>query len=115
MPTLESQEPPAFASFVLLFLSRGVITCDLRIPHSAWFLSRGKSYCYNVLKLLFIWLGNCYLSFQSFLKGETQIPTDEAFQASVHHYNDCFLRSERIAQIVAGGALSQHDCREVFR
>ena len=52
---------------------------------------------------------------QSFLKGETQIPTDEAFQASVHHYMDVFLRSERIAQIVAGGALSQHDCREVFR
>ena len=39
---------------------------------------------------------------QSFLKGETQIPTDEAFQASVHHYADVFLRSERIAQIVAG-------------
>ncbi len=52
---------------------------------------------------------------QSFLKGETQIPTDEAFQASVHHYNDVFLRSERIAQIVVGGGVSQHDCREIFR
>eukprot|EP00095_Tigriopus_kingsejongensis_P011606 maker-scaffold859_size87536-snap-gene-0.9 protein:Tk11606 transcript:maker-scaffold859_size87536-snap-gene-0.9-mRNA-1 annotation:"calcium-dependent secretion activator isoform x4" len=52
---------------------------------------------------------------ESFLRGETQIPTDEAFQASIHHYRDVFLRSERIATIVAGGALSQHDCREVFR
>ena len=52
---------------------------------------------------------------QTFLRGETQIPTDEAFQASVTHYNNVFLKSERIAQIVAGGALSHHDCREVFK
>jgi len=52
---------------------------------------------------------------QSFLKGETQIPTDEAFQEAVLHYASVFLKSERIAQIVVGGALSQHDCREVFR
>jgi hypothetical protein len=52
---------------------------------------------------------------QAFLRGETQIPTDEAFQASVTHYSEVFLKSERIAQIVGGGALSQNDCREVFR
>ena len=52
---------------------------------------------------------------EAFLRGDTQIPTDEAFQSSVQHYMSVFLRSERISQIVAGGGLSQHDCREVFR
>ena len=56
-----------------------------------------------------------FVLFKAFLRGETQIPTDEAFQAAVIHYQDVFLKSERIAQIVAGGALSQNDCREVFR
>jgi len=51
----------------------------------------------------------------SFLKGETQIPCDEAFQNAVHCYNDIFLKSERVTGLVVGGGLSQHDCREVFR
>ena len=53
--------------------------------------------------------------FQSFLRGETQIPKDEAFKDCIEVYLNVFLRSERIAQVVKGGALSQHDCREVFR
>ncbi|XP_023334053.1 calcium-dependent secretion activator [Eurytemora carolleeae] len=51
----------------------------------------------------------------SFLRGETQIPCDEAFQNAVHCYNDIFLKSERVTGLVCGGGLSQHDCREVFR
>lgn len=52
---------------------------------------------------------------QSFLRGETQIPKDEAFKDCIESYLHVFLKSERVAQIVGGGALSQHDCREVFR
>merc|ERR1712223_1870011 len=52
---------------------------------------------------------------ESFLRGETQIPKDEAFKDCIEIYLAVFLRSERIAQSVSGGALSQHDCREVFR
>ena len=55
------------------------------------------------------------LCFQSFLRGETQIPKDEAFKECIESYLHVFLKSERVAQIVGGGALSQHDCREVFR
>jgi len=51
----------------------------------------------------------------SFLKGETQIPSDEAFHNAVLCYAEIFLRSERVSGIVAGGGLSQHDCREIFR
>ena len=68
-----------------------------------------------LVSLEFMLFFSFFFSLQSFLRGETQIPTDEAFQSSVNHYMNVFLRSERIAQIVAGGALSQHDCREVFR
>ena len=53
--------------------------------------------------------------FQCFLKGETQIPSDEAFHNAVLCYAEIFLRSERVSGIVAGGGLSQHDCREIFR
>ena len=52
---------------------------------------------------------------QSFLRGETQIPKDEAFKDCIEVYLAVFLRSERIAQSVTGGGLSQYDCREVFR
>ena len=56
-----------------------------------------------------------WCNFQSFLRGETQIPKDEAFKECIESYLHVFLKSERVAQIVGGGALSQHDCREVFR
>lgn len=40
---------------------------------------------------------------------------DEAFQNAVQSYHDVFLRSERVVKMVASGACSQHDFREVFR
>lgn len=52
---------------------------------------------------------------QAFLKGETQIAADEAFQNAVHSYQEVFLRSERVQRMVASGACSAHDFREVFR
>lgn len=53
--------------------------------------------------------------FQAFLKGETQIAADEAFQKAVLSYQEVFLRSERVQRMVASGACSAHDFREVFR
>ncbi|XP_030379381.1 calcium-dependent secretion activator isoform X2 [Scaptodrosophila lebanonensis] len=53
--------------------------------------------------------------FQAFLKGETQIMADEAFQNAVQSYHDVFLKSERVLKMVQSGACSQHDFREVFR
>ncbi|XP_030755944.1 calcium-dependent secretion activator isoform X3 [Sitophilus oryzae] len=53
--------------------------------------------------------------FQSFLKGETQIMADEAFQNAVQNYYDVFLKSERVAKMVHLGAWTQYDFREVFR
>lgn len=52
---------------------------------------------------------------QSFLKGETQIMADEAFQNAVQNYYDVFLKSERVAKMVQLGAWTQYDFREVFR
>ncbi|CAD7001289.1 unnamed protein product [Ceratitis capitata] len=53
--------------------------------------------------------------FQAFLKGETQIMADEAFQNAVQSYHDVFLKSDRVQKMVHSGACSQHDFREVFR
>ncbi|GJQ68245.1 hypothetical protein Trydic_g10771 [Trypoxylus dichotomus] len=53
--------------------------------------------------------------FQSFLKGETQIMADEAFQNAVQSYYDVFLKSERVIKMVQSGACSQYDFREVFK
>jgi calcium-dependent secretion activator len=53
--------------------------------------------------------------FQAFMKGETQIMADEAFQNAVQSYHDVFLKSERVIKMVQSGACSQHDFREVFR
>ncbi|KAL1493003.1 hypothetical protein ABEB36_011149 [Hypothenemus hampei] len=53
--------------------------------------------------------------FQSFLKGETQIMADEAFQNAVQNYYDVFLKSERVTKMIQLGAWTLHDFREVFR
>lgn len=53
--------------------------------------------------------------FQAFLKGDTPIMADEAFQNAVQSYHDVFLKSERVIKMVESGACSQHDFREVFR
>nr|AAF34697.1 secretion calcium-dependent activator protein [Drosophila melanogaster] len=60
-------------------------------------------------------LENITQRFQAFLKGETQIMADEAFQNAVQSYHDVFLKSERVLKMVQSGASSQHDFREVFR
>lgn len=53
--------------------------------------------------------------FQGFLKGETNIMADEAFQNAVQGYHDVFLKSERVVRMVQSGACTQHDFREVFK
>ncbi|XP_046406237.1 calcium-dependent secretion activator, partial [Ischnura elegans] len=53
--------------------------------------------------------------FTSFLKGDTQIMADEAFQNAVQSYYEVFLRSDRVLKMVMSGACSQYDFREVFR
>lgn len=53
--------------------------------------------------------------FASFLKGDTPIMADEAFQNAVQSYYDVFLRSERVLDMVEMGSCTQHDLREVFR
>lgn len=51
----------------------------------------------------------------AFLKGDTPIMADEAFQNAVQTYHDVFLKSERMTKLVESGACSMHDFREVFR
>ncbi|XP_076176183.1 calcium-dependent secretion activator 1 isoform X1 [Ptiloglossa arizonensis] len=53
--------------------------------------------------------------FQSFLKGEMQIMADEAFHNAIKNYYDVFLTSDRVIEMVQGGACSQLDFREVFK
>ncbi|XP_059468283.1 calcium-dependent secretion activator isoform X3 [Neocloeon triangulifer] len=53
--------------------------------------------------------------FQAFIKGDTQIMADEAFQNAIANYYDIFLKSERVLKMVQAGAFSQHDFREVFK
>uniref|UniRef100_A0A1I7XIF0 Calcium-dependent secretion activator 1-like n=1 Tax=Heterorhabditis bacteriophora TaxID=37862 RepID=A0A1I7XIF0_HETBA len=53
--------------------------------------------------------------FHAFLKGETNIPADEAFTKAIHSYFEVFLKSERVQKVVHAGGFSMHDFREVFR
>lgn len=53
--------------------------------------------------------------FQAFLKGETQIVADEAFQNAVQSFYEVFLRSDRVVGMVQSGACSSVDFREVFK
>ncbi|KAK9889361.1 hypothetical protein WA026_004636 [Henosepilachna vigintioctopunctata] len=55
------------------------------------------------------------IKFQAFLKGETQIMADDAFQNAIQSYYEVFLKSERVVKMVQSGACSQYDFREVFR
>lgn len=52
---------------------------------------------------------------QGFLKGDTQIAADEAFQNAILNYTEVFLKSERVLRMVQAGACSHHDFREVFK
>ncbi|RWS31419.1 calcium-dependent secretion activator-like protein [Leptotrombidium deliense] len=53
--------------------------------------------------------------FASFLKGETQIPSDEAFVNTVTAYYETFLKSDRVSIMVSSGACSTHDFKDIFR
>ncbi|GAB6021144.1 hypothetical protein CHUAL_003776 [Chamberlinius hualienensis] len=53
--------------------------------------------------------------FQAFLKGETQIAADEAFQNAVQSFFEIFLKSDRVINMVNSGACSVQDFREVFK
>lgn len=53
--------------------------------------------------------------FAAFLKGDTPIMADEAFQSAVQSYYDVFLKSDRVSEMVEMGACTQHDLREVFK
>jgi hypothetical protein len=53
--------------------------------------------------------------FQSFLKGEIQIASDEAFQNAIQNFYEGFLQSDRLQIMVQSGACSSYDFREVFR
>lgn len=67
------------------------------------------------LSLCAHYVPDCLYILQSFLKGDTQIMADEAFQNAVQSYFEVFLKSERVMKMVQSGACSQHDFREVFR
>ncbi|XP_026473035.1 calcium-dependent secretion activator [Ctenocephalides felis] len=89
------------------------------------FISRCIAYPFNAkqptdmtrrqMKITKHQLENIAQKFQAFLKGETQIMADEAFQNAVQSYHDVFLRSERVVKMVQSGACSLYDFREVFR
>src|SRR6218665_3291426 len=53
--------------------------------------------------------------FQSFLKGELNIPADEAFMNAVQSYYEVFLKSDRVVTMVRSGCASANDFREVFK
>jgi hypothetical protein len=52
--------------------------------------------------------------FNAFLKGEMQIPADEAFTKAIESYYEVFLKSERVAKVVQAGGFSANDFREVL-
>jgi len=52
---------------------------------------------------------------QSFLNGELNIATDEAFVGAVQSYVDVFLRSDRVNAMVNRGGCSVADFRDIFK
>ncbi|XP_014468672.1 PREDICTED: calcium-dependent secretion activator isoform X3 [Dinoponera quadriceps] len=52
---------------------------------------------------------------QGFLKGETQIMADEAFQNAIQNFHDVVLKSDRSLQMVQSGGCTQNDFREIFK
>ncbi|XP_065220918.1 calcium-dependent secretion activator [Planococcus citri] len=89
------------------------------------FVSRCVAYPFNSkqptdlvrrpLKITRAQLEQIQVRFASFLKGDTQIMADEAFQNAVQNYYEMFLCSERIFKMVQSGGCCQNDFREVFR
>ena len=52
---------------------------------------------------------------QSFLNGELNIATDEAFVNAIQSYVDVFLRSDRVNAMVRHGGCSLADFRDIFK
>ena len=52
---------------------------------------------------------------QSFLSGELNIATDEAFVNTVRSYVEVFLRSDRVNAMVRHGGCSLTDFRDIFK
>ena len=53
--------------------------------------------------------------FQSFLRGELGIASDEAFTNAVQSYYESFLKSDRVSAMVKGGFCSANDFRDIFK
>lgn len=53
--------------------------------------------------------------FQSFLRGELGIASDEAFTNAVQSYYESFLKSDRVTAMVKGGFCSANDFRDIFK
>ncbi|KAJ6223843.1 hypothetical protein RDWZM_002388 [Blomia tropicalis] len=69
----------------------------------------------RLVKITLTQLEQIIARFQSFLNGELSITGDESFINAVHNYFEAFLKSNRLHMIVASGACSAYDFREVFR
>lgn len=67
------------------------------------------------LKVTKLQLEQLIARFNSFLKGETQIPCDDAFIQIVQNYYTKFLSSDRCQIMVNSGASSLNDFRSIFR
>lgn len=69
----------------------------------------------RLLKIQKTQLEQIITRFQAFLKGETQIASDDAFKNAIENYFELFLRSDRVQLMVTGGACSAYDFIEIFR
>ncbi|RWS05469.1 calcium-dependent secretion activator-like protein [Dinothrombium tinctorium] len=67
------------------------------------------------LKVIKTQLDSMIARFASFLKGETQIPSDEAFANAIQSYYEAFLKSDRVSIMVSSGACSINDFKDIFR
>lgn len=67
------------------------------------------------IKITLSQLEQINVRFQCFLRGELSITADESFNSAVYNYSNAFLKSNRLHNIVASGACSAFDFREVFR
>ncbi|KAI3383369.1 hypothetical protein SNEBB_009004 [Seison nebaliae] len=53
--------------------------------------------------------------FESFLSGETQIASDEAFHNAIQSFVDVFLLTDRCRSLIDNGAAAANDFREIFK
>lgn len=55
------------------------------------------------------------IRFAAFLKGDTVIPSDEAFNNAVRAYYEIFVCCDRVSKMVVNGGFSANDFRDVFK